>query len=363
MALFARELQLDSFRNFKQFTVALSTELTILVGHNAVGKTNCIEALQLLTSGTSFKNPSVTELLLQNEHWGRAYLLIEGDKRKIETELELKDEKKTFKLNGKNAQAKSIRGILPSILFYPDDLQLIKGSPHYRRDEIDNFGSQLNDNYQPLKNKFEKTLTQRNKLLKDEFVDEVLLDAWTESFIAHSALLYLYRTSLFDRLVPKIIENYQQLAPHEELAITYLPSFGVRSEDETREEVVERLTSAFAELKEEEKVRRMTLIGPQRDDIQFLINGKDARLYGSQGQQRSLVLSTKIAEVELVQEILGYYPLLLLDDVMSELDELRREAMLQFINSGVQTVITTTNLAYFTDEVLQRAKVVRIDGK
>lgn len=362
MSLFARKLTLDSFRNFEAFTVDLDEGLTILVGHNAVGKTNCIEALQLLTSGTSFKNAGTQELLHEGSDKGAAHLVMSGDKRKMETGLEVTPDKKTFRLNGKNTVVKNIRGLLPSILFYPDDLRLIKDSPQYRRGEVDSFGCQLNENYHPLKQAFEKALAQRNRLLKDDWVDEDLLLAWTESFIANSALLYLYRTSLFDRLVPKMQENYRLLSQGEELSVSYLPSWGERAKREDKQVVIDTLRDAFERRFADERARRMTLVGPHRDDLRFSIDGKDARIFGSQGQQRSVVLSWKIAEVQLVKEILGYYPLFLLDDVMSELDEDRRQAMLSFIDGGVQTVITTTNLSYFSPDVLQNAKVVNVNG-
>ncbi|MDO5044280.1 MAG: DNA replication/repair protein RecF, partial [Coriobacteriia bacterium] len=146
--------------------------------------------------------------------------------------------------------------------------------------------------------------------------------------------------------------------PRESLEIVYQPSWGERLEKEDKDTVLEVLQDTLQSKQEDELIRRLTLFGPQKDDFIFLLNGKNARTYGSQGQQRSLTLALKIAEVKVIQEFYGYNPILLLDDVMSELDDFRRHELLEFISSDIQTIITTTHLSYFPEYILNKAKVI-----
>ena len=154
-------------------------------------------------------------------------------------------------------------------------------------------------------------------------------------------------------------EAYATIAPHEEIGVAYEATVG-SIEGASREELADRLVEAFRARRDEERRRGMTLAGPHRDEIVFTIDGRDARAFGSQGQQRSVVLAWKTAEVRVTRDILGRYPLLLLDDVMSELDASRRDAIMGIAERSVQTVVTTTNLGYFSHEVLSAAKVVRV---
>ena len=361
MQLFASNIEFYNFRNYSDNTFLLDPKLTILLGKNAVGKTNAIEALQLLTSGDSFRSPLTEELVKLNEEQSSISLAITNKKRNIETKLVITDNKKQFYLNGKKTNTRGIRGILPSILFNPDDLQIIKGAPGLRRKSLDNFGIQLHKYYSQVKNEFEKALAQRNKILKDDYIDLNLLEAWTDSLITHATMFYLYRTSLFDRLYPYIKEIYKVLAPEEVLDISYIPSFTSRPKQEDKSSVYKALYDNYKEVKDQELQRKVSLFGPQKDDICFYINQKNARTYGSQGQQRSIVLAIKMAEVKLVQEMLSMSPLLLLDDVMSELDSDRRDALLNFIDNSVQTVISTTHLSYFNEETLSKAQVITLE--
>ncbi|MDO5043717.1 MAG: AAA family ATPase, partial [Coriobacteriia bacterium] len=200
MQLYADSLELKNYRNFTHKYFEFDSNISILLGPNAIGKTNTIEAIQLLTSGVSFRNPQAQNLLHDVELLSSASLSIKNELRAIEIDLFIEEDKKTFKLNGKNTNSRGIRGVLPSVLFYPDDLQIIKGQPGLRRQSLDVFGIQLHKNYSKIKLEFEKTLQQRNKILKEEYIDKNLLAAWSESFLYHAALFYLYRIKLFDKM-------------------------------------------------------------------------------------------------------------------------------------------------------------------
>lgn len=355
--LAATKLEAVAYRSFDEITVELDPGITVLVGRNAVGKTNLVEALQLLTAGISFRKPSVSELLRDGASTGRVRLSFEGEGRVLEMALELRDGKRSFMRNGKKTPAAGVRGVLPSVLFCPDHLDMVKRSASRRREALDSFGVQLNENYAKLLSTYDRTVEQRNNLLRDGCAPG-LLEVWDESLATTGAQLLMHRTALLDRIRGHFVEVYRAIAPHEEPDVRYLPSFGDLADG--REAIATQFLDVLAQRREDETRRGCTLVGPHRDEVLFTIDGRAARDFGSQGQQRSIVLAWKIAEVQVTRDILGRYPLLLLDDVMSELDAPRRDAIVGFIADEIQTVITTTNLGYFADDVLRRARVIRI---
>ena len=368
MTLTARTLQVADYRNFSHATLELSSGVTILVGRNAAGKTNLIEALQLLTSGRSFRRPTPVELVRTGHSSARMELVVEGDGRHIDLACEVVAGKRQFVRNGKRCRASGVRGVLPSVLFCPDDLDMVKRSARLRREALDTFGIQLNEQYAQLVSSYERIVEQRNTLLRTYGGDPGVLAAWDEALVQTGVSLMMHRTALLARVRAHLLEAYRGIAEHEELDVRYVPSI-------TDEEVpvgmegaapFDRATATdlywqrLGAAHDDELRRGMTLVGPHRDEIRFTIDGRDARTFASQGQQRSLVLAWKVAEVQVTRDILGAPPLLLLDDVMSELDAARRHAFLAFIQEEIQTVITTTNLGYFSDDVLHRARVVTV---
>ncbi len=374
MSIYARTLSVAEYRSFPSFELDLARGVTVLVGHNAVGKTNLVEALQLLTSGRSFRKPSPRELVRAGGSRCSMKLTLEGEGRVIDMGCVVEDGKRSFMRNGKRCRAAGVRGVVPSVLFCPDDLDLVKRGARLRREALDGFGIQLNESYAQLASAYERTVEQRNSLLKEPFCTRDLLDAWNDSIASTGAALTVHRLALLSRIREHLIDVYAGLSGGEAADVSYAPSWGASdatvlpaaadasSRADRIEAVRSRIASALEERAGEELRRGITLVGPHRDEIAFTIDGRDARTFASQGQQRSLVLAWKIAEVEVTREILSRPPLLLLDDVMSELDETRRQAFLGLVGGGVQTVITTTNLGYFDDLALDRAKVVKIGG-
>lgn len=376
----ASRLAVSGYRNFASFELDLAPRMTILVGSNAVGKTNLVEALQLLTAGASFRRPSSSELLREGSDRGRALLSLEGEGRLLQMGLELSGARRSFTRNGKRVTAAGVRGVLPSVLFCPDDLDMVKRSASVRRAALDSFGVQLNDTYARLLSAYERTVEQRNNLLRDA-PDPDLLAVWDESLAATGAQLLMHRRALLARVRGRFIEVHRAIAPAETADVTYESTLGELGDARAlstaapdsagpstdpaahaaeRDALTERFLQCLRRRRDDELRRGLTLVGPHRDEIAFRIDGRSARDFGSQGQQRSIVLAWKIAEVQVTRDILGYPPLLLLDDVMSELDAARREAITGFIEAEIQTVITTTNLGYFTSRILDAAKVVPV---
>lgn len=360
MGLHLTNLSVYNWRNFSQEQFTFSDGMTILFGKNAAGKTNTIEALQMLTAGFSFRRATPVQQILEGCSSAHLRANLEGDSRFIELGCDIEPGKRRFLKNNKHCQAQSLPQTLMSVLFNPDDLSLVKRSASFRRDEIDGFGRQAHPAYSNLLSTYTRSIEQRNRLLKSEYIDFSLLDAWDASVALGAASLLLARIHLFDRLASKVQEIYKELACDESLQMMYKSSLNTDIHGYSKEELATLYLNHFKQLRPDELRRQQTLVGPQRDDIVFLIDGRDARFFGSQGQQRSIVLAVKMAEVNLAHEIVGEQPLLLLDDVMSELDSNRRDAMTRFVQEGTQSVITTTNLGYFPQELLTTAQVISI---
>ena len=359
MGLKVKELGLVGFRNMGERNICLSPSTTVLFGRNAAGKTNTVEALQMLTAGYSFRRPTPGQLIREGEQQARIAARLEGDGRVLDVSCDITERRRQFSKNGKKCQAADIAGTLMSVLFTPDDLSLVKRGAAERRAELDDFGRQANQGFSRVLANYTRSIEQRNRLLKSDECDQGLLDAWDASVALGGATLLHSRLRLFSRLAAKVSEVYGQIAPAETLECEYRCSLGDEAPGMTRDELRDLFLRRLAESRPEDLRRQQTCVGPHRDDVAFSICGRDARAFGSQGQQRSVVLALKMAEVLLAEEIVGEKPLLLLDDVMSELDEARRDAVAGFSRDGVQTVVTTTNLGYFSADLLKSAEVVR----
>jgi len=359
VGLLVRSVEMRDFRSFDRRDIDFCEGITVLVGRNASGKTNTVEALQLLTCGRSFRKPRAAHLVREGASMARLEGRLEGDGRVIDVSMVATAEGRKFLLNDKPCRPASLEGTLLSVLFNPDDLLLVKGSASARRAEVDDFAGQANQGYRKVLRAYTRAVEQRNRLLKEEVPDLALLDAWDESIALGGATLLLHRVRLFERLRAHIEGIYGEISGSEQLGCEYVCSVCDDPRGMTREELRDTYLECLALGRADDLRRQQTLVGPHRDDVRFLLDGRDARDFGSQGQQRSVVLAWKMAEVALAEEIVGSKPLLLLDDVMSELDERRREAMTGFVKAGMQTVVTTTNLGYFSPEALSGAEVVQ----
>lgn len=358
MGLAVVNLEMRRWRSFEERQVGFDPGVTILVGPNAAGKTNTVEALQVLTAGFSFRRPKPAQMIHAGNDKAQISSRLEGDGRVVDVACEVMAGKRRFSTNGKSCRSSDMPRSLMSVLFNPDDLSFVKEGARVRRAEIDDFGRQASVGYAKLLSAYQRAVEQRNRLLKEPLPDLSLLEAWDISLAHGAASLLDARMRLVSRVVEKMDPIFEEISGGEHLRCSYQCSAGdIRGLGRT--ELEELMARAIAASREDDLRRQMTCVGPHRDDLVFEISGRDARVFGSQGQQRTVVLAWKMAEVEVAREVVGSQPLLLLDDVMSELDESRREAVVRFVQRGIQTVVTTTNLGYFSDELLEGAKVVR----
>jgi DNA replication and repair protein RecF len=373
MSLYLRHISVNNFRNYDSIDLNNLGNLVIFLGHNAVGKTNLIEAIQLLSSLNSFRNPKTDQLIKEGSN--EAFLLgnFSDSDRNFDISLTIQPGKKTYYFNKNKRKIQDLKGKIPAVTFTPNDLELTKSSSRIKRDTIDFLGEQLSAQYYTVRRDYEKVVRYKNKLLHDE-EDINLIESMNEMLCLCGAQLLYFRLELFKRLKKYIQENYQTFSNQKEsFSSSYSPSwvryktFVAENNKDifsySRDELIERLEKAVDQSKALEFERKRSLIGPHADQIDLFINDKNVRDFASQGQQRSLVLAWKLAEMQVLEESLNQKPLLLLDDVMSELDEERREILISFFSHKTQTFITTTNLSYFTQDLLTTAEIISLPLK
>ncbi len=363
-------LRLRNFRNYRQLDIEFNPHINILVGNNAQGKTNILEAVYLLATARSFRVAKDSEIIKHNE----VASYISGKIRRDavhELEITFRDlAAKKMKYNKKETQPKEFVGNFNVVLFCPEDLYLIKGSPAGRRRFLDLEISQVNATYRSLLLDYQKILTHRNSQLKmaaSKRQSKELLEIWDDQLITTGSRVIMhraemiYRLGLLSRLVHRRLSNNL-----EELALRYKPFYAFDNHIEQLkydyQTIAKEFALALAREKSNELLRGYSLVGPQRDDFLFLINQLDAKVYGSQGQQRTAALACRLAELEYMKSETGKYPVILLDDVMSELDESRKEYLLNLLQKNVQTIITTTNISDFKPEILDNASVFFVES-
>lgn len=386
-----------NFRNYARYTQQDLGNITLFIGPNAVGKTNILEGLHLTTALRSFRNPKTEHLVRFNEQSAYVQTFIGDDVRALDIKLTIQNNKRTYTLNGKRRTPSTIRGILPAVTFIPDDLALIKGPHAQRRTQLDELGAQLSQNYYAVMKDYLKIVRQKNHYLKNLASPDVLVSI-NEVLALIGAHYFVMRSRILHELIPYIQTFYTQISKRDEkVAISLVPSWlketvsddrpfsfespevyksynvlntstSSCSEDTfhveqplTKQGVQEELIRAMQERGQKEYDRHISLFGPHADHINVFINNRNAQQFASQGQQRSLVLAYKLAEVALIKDRLNQSPVLLLDDVMSELDADRRESLFKVVSDSVQTFISSTTLSYFSPEILDRAQVIHLD--
>ena len=355
-------LVLVDFRNYASLDLDLSRNLTVLVGPNASGKTNVIEAIQLVTAARSFRRPAPGEVVRWGAECARVTARAAAHERSVEIQLDVQREgARAFRVNGQTRRRLSeITSQVPPVVFTPDDLGMVKGSAERRRSAADDLGETLSATYGSLRRDYGRVVKQRNVLLR-EGASASSLEPWDAQLCALGAKLVTHRLRLLERVMGPASERYRSMAEGEELGYRYADRCALGScSTLEEEEVAGAIRSELVSRSGEERRRAVTLVGPHRDDIVFLIDGHDARSFASQGQQRTIALAWKLAEVEVVRDVLRTDPVLLLDDVMSELDKERRSALSDLVSEDIQTVVTTTNTGYFSPEMLSGASVVPI---
>ncbi len=347
--MYLKELSLTNYRNYNQLTLDFSPKLNVFVGDNAQGKTNLLESIYVLSLTKSHRSNHEKELI----QWHQEFARMEGKVSKKNGEIDLtmiiSNKGKKTKINGlEQTKLSQYIGYLNVILFAPEDLSLVKGSPQHRRKFLDMEIGQINAQYLHYLSTYQTVLKQRNQYLKkstfSKKYDPVYLEVLNEQ-LAQSGSFVIFSRLYFIKLLEKWTNTIHQNISYgkEILQISYKTSLEL-SEGMTQDELYHLLLKEFKQAETRDLAQMTTSIGPHRDDLIFMVNNQNVQTYGSQGQQRTTALSIKLAEIELINAEIGEYPVLLLDDVLSELDDERQVQLMEFIDNKLQTFLTTTSV-------------------
>ena len=331
-----KSLTLTNFRNHKNISLQFLPGINFLCGANAKGKTNVIEAIYYFATTKSFRTSKDFLCITDGEQQSTTNLLVERNYGTINLQMQIdKTQKKTFYKNGEKMSSPSkILGNFCAVLFSPDEMKIAKGGPEDRRNFIDMAISELSGPYYDLLSRFDKILFSRNTLLK-RGASDAEVDVYDEQFAVVASKILKQRQIFIKKLEPFATENMKFLSNGiDTLKIKYDCPF---TSDNLHDEILAALSAS--RLRDREV--GYTTLGPHRDDLMLLVSGKDIRNFGSQGQQRTAVLSLKLAEYDVLKEALGEPPVLLLDDVFSELDNVRSKLLFDRVR-GEQTIITGT---------------------
>ena len=368
-----KSLKLLYFRNYLSTNIDAHPSLNVLVGNNANGKTNIIESIFCLALGKSYRTKSDSECIMFGEAATAMSCVVSKNNKNLDIMLGINNKGKSAKIAGvKKTKLTDFVGELNVVLFSPEDLQIVKGSPALRREFINREFYQFSRIYHKYNLMYQHLLKQRNSYLKDmrkNPKDEMAL-TYLETLTSQLAKVALYitkeRVSFVQDISKLTYENMLNISNGQEtLKIRYkssvLEALNIKdTDDEAFTE--ENLTNIMMKKSFDDIMRGSTKIGPQHDDLEFYINDLDAKMFASQGQQRSIVLSLKLAEINYLKNKTGTYPVLLLDDVLSELDKNRQLKLLDAINENVQTFITTPSISDIKEDLLKKAKVFKIES-
>lgn len=375
--MYLKTLHLRQFRNYRDCIVDFDAPKTILVGNNAQGKSNLLEAVELLSTLKSHRSVRDRDLVLEEAAVAQIRANLERAYGSVELALTLRTQgRRTVALNQESLRRQlDFLGTLNAVQFSSLDLELVRGAPERRRNWLDSLLIQLEPIYAYILQQYNQVLRQRNALLKkirgqeaEGRLDELSskdydsqLALWDAQLATTGSRVTRRRARVLERLAPLAAAWHTSISGATEvLEVTYAPNISIEKDDP--EGVQQAFLDKIQLRRIPERTHATTLIGPHRDEVEFTINQTPARSYGSQGQQRTLVLALKLAELKLIEEVVGEPPLLLLDDVLAELDLNRQNQLLEAIQDRFQTLITTTHLGAFDSQWLNSSQILSVQA-
>lgn len=362
-----RDIKLLNFRNYDELNLEFSDNINVIIGNNGEGKTNILESIYVLSLTKSNRYGADNDLI----KFGKENLKVEGnvidDDLLRKFNVSLSKNKKNVFINGK--EIRKISDYISNfcvISFAPIDLEIIKGSPSIRRNFLNIEISQLYNNYINYLNEYNYILKMRNDYLKkmnlNAMIDKRYLDIINDKLIDKAVKIYEYRFKYVEEINSLIESIFYKIAGLKSLKIEFDNSLGLGKFDE--ETITKTMNDKFKKNYHQELMLGNTLNGPHRDDFKFMLNDLDMKIYSSQGQQRLAIIAFKIAELYIYKRIKKSYPVLLLDDIFSEIDIRKRNKIIKFLNNDIQTIITTTDLVDISEELLKKARIFKIkNGK
>ena len=362
--MYVKKLKLNNFRNYKSLIFTLTKGINIIYGNNAQGKTNLLESIYVLGFTKSHRSFIDNSLINKDSN----YLSIEGivNNKKIDNKLNIYIDNKTKILKYNNNSIKKVSdyiSLMNIIIFSPDDLEIIKGSPQIRRNYLNLELSQLYSNYYIIMNDYNKILKTRNEYLKKMnkkiSTDKNYLNIITKYLVDKSILVYKMREKFIKKINEYCPEIYKDIMDLDNFNIIYKKTIDF---DIGMINLSEFLMKEYDKRLENDIKLCSTSIGPHKDDIEFYLDDKNLKFYGSQGQQRAAVLAFKLSEIEILKKYKETTPILLLDDIFSELDDNKKNNLLKYISRDIQTIITTTDLNNLDNKLISKSKLFNINN-
>lgn len=358
--MYIKDIHLKNFRNYNTLSFTFHKGINIIYGENAQGKTNLLESIYVLALTKSHRSFIDKNLIQENFESSKILGNVISQDMSTKFEITLTPSKKQLKIDGDVVKKTSdYLSKINIVIFYPDDLELVKGSPNVRRRFLNVELSQLNALYYNLLNDYNRLLKMRNDYLKKNFdkIDENYFSVLTTYFVEKSILLLKMRKKFIDKLNSYISDIFFHISSLEKFHIKY-DSF--LEYDVNDQEMKEKFTEQLSSIREKEIRYKATLVGPHRDDFSFYIGDMPLKSFGSQGQQRMAVLALKLSEIEIFKSYKKESPILLLDDVFSELDDSKKNNLLKYMKEDIQTIITTTNLSDIDEYIIKQSKRIEI---
>lgn len=358
--MYLKNINIRNFRNYDDLSIQFEKGINIIYGSNGQGKTNLLESLYVLGMTKSHRSYIDNNLIKNDKEAFKIVGNIYVDKIKTKLEINFNDKDKTLKVdNNITKKVSDYISRMNIIIFYPDDLSLIKGSPSERRRFLNSEISQLYGEYLTVVNDYNKLLKMRNDYLKQIKLDMNYLNILTDYLIDKAIIIYKMRYKFVKKLNERVGSIYFSLAGINDFKILYKTS--IKFENYDKDYLKQVLKENFKNSYDKEKKNKITLIGPHRDELEILVGEDNIKNYGSQGQQRMAILAIKLAEIEIINNYKGTNPILLLDDVFSELDKKKKNNLLKYIDNSIQTIITTTDLNNISKKIRDNAKLIEIE--
>lgn len=355
------KIKLKNYRNYDNLEIDLNDNVNIIIGDNAQGKTNLLESIYVLGVTKSFLSGSDKNLIMFNNKASTIKGELINNNGKVNLEVLINENGKVVRINGKEIKKLSdYISLLNVIVFNSDSIRIFKDSPVSRRKYFNIEISQINRKYLKILSDYNTILRQRNEFLKvmnvDKKSDLMYLDVLNDKYVNLSLEIYDYRMKFIDDINKYLNNIFKSITGYGDIKLRYVSNFG----NLDRNSFLAKLKDNFSR----DIQYKMTFLGPNRDDFYFLLGDKNLSLYGSQGQIRSAVLALKLSEVKLFTDVTLDSPLLLLDDMFSELDIDKRNNILKYLDSNIQTIITTTDIKNINNNIKQNANVYEIkEGK
>ena len=357
--MYLKRISLRNFRNYSSLKISFNKGINIIYGNNAQGKTNLLESIYVLALTNTFRNVNDTNLIMYNKEFFKIDGVLKDSKLDTDLNIYYNNMKKHMVVDSNEInKVSSYISRMNTILFTPDDLDIIKGPPLVRRKFLNTELSQLYSNYYILLSEYDKILKMRNDYIKSGKMDINYYDIITSFLIEKDILIFKIRKKFIERINSFCKEIFKDITGLDGFKIVYKPNLDYSEYNYDKNKILE----IFKDKYDSEYKFLSTFYGVHKDDFEFYLGNTNLKLYGSQGQMRISVLTLKLSEIEIFKKWKETTPILLLDDVFSEIDEVKNNNLLSYLNRDIQAIITAVSLNSFSKEILAKSKVFRIDA-